>query len=162
MQGCGKYQPCRIFIKSTLVTKIKMSSVKTQAAIFRDKSGVNQHNKVLRKQQSLDLRLKKLFPNEEIIEEYSALHYRTDFTFEKHMLVVELIKKGMLTDFQIMKSLYELQNLGYHLIRINAGKTDFNDYEEFGRVNSYIAESTKKQTKKSLIDDLSKGLLELK
>ena len=68
----------------------------------------------------------------------------------------------MLTDFQIVKSLYELQNLGYHLIRINAGKTDFNDYEEFGRVNSYIAESTKKQTKKSLIDDLSKGLLELK
>ena len=81
MQECGKYQPCRIFIKSTLVIKIKMSSVKTQAAIFRDKSGVNQHNKVLRKQQSLDLRLKKLFPNEEIIEEYSALHYRTDFTF---------------------------------------------------------------------------------
>ena len=147
MQECGKYQPCRIFIKSTLVIKIKMSSVKTQAAIFRDKSGVNQHNKVLRKQQSLDLRLKKLFPNEEIIEEYSALHYRTDFTFEKHMLVVELIKKDMLTEIQIMKSLYELQNLGYHLIRINADKTDFNEYEELGRLNSYIAESTKNKLK---------------
>ena len=48
MQECGKYQPCRIFIKSTLAIKIKISSVKTQAAVFRDKFGVNQHNKVLR------------------------------------------------------------------------------------------------------------------
>ena len=31
---------------------------------------------------------------------------------------------------------------------------DFNDCEEFGRVSAYIAESIKKQTKKSLINDL--------
>ena len=63
-----------------MAIEITMSSVQTQAAIFRDKFGVNQHNEVLRKQQSLGLRLKKLLPNEEIIEEYSALYYRTDFT----------------------------------------------------------------------------------
>ena len=51
-----------------------MSSVKTQAAIFRDKFGVNQHDKVLPKQQSLGLRLKNVFQNEDIIEEYSDLH----------------------------------------------------------------------------------------
>ena len=60
-----------------------MSSVKTQAAIFRDIFGVNEHDKVLRKQQSLGLRLKKLSRNEDIIEEYFVLHYRTDFTFKK-------------------------------------------------------------------------------
>ena len=38
---------------------------------------------------------------------------------------------------------------------------DFNDYEEFGRVSIYIAELIKNPTKKSLIDDLSKRLLEL-
>ena len=81
IQECGKYQPCRIFIKNTLAVEITMSSVKTKAAIFKSKFGVNKHNKVLRKQRSLGLRLKRLFPNEEIIEEYSALHYRTDFTF---------------------------------------------------------------------------------
>ena len=53
-----------------------MSAVKTQAAIFRQKFGVKQHDKVLRKQQSLGLRLKKLFPSEDIIEEYFALHCR--------------------------------------------------------------------------------------
>ena len=51
-----------------------MSSVKIKTLILRDKFGVNQHDKVLRKQQSLCLRLKKLFPNEDIIEEYLALH----------------------------------------------------------------------------------------
>ena len=94
IQECGKHQPCRIFIKNTLAVEITMSSVKTKAAIFKSKFGVNKHDKVLRKQQSLGLRLKKIFPNEEIIEEYSALHFRTDFTFKKHMLVVETDEKG--------------------------------------------------------------------
>ena len=94
IQARGKYQPCRMFIEKTLAVEITMSTVKTQAAIFKNKFGVNQRNKVLRKQQSLGLRLKKLFPNENIIEEYFALHYRTDFTLEKHMLVVEIDQKG--------------------------------------------------------------------
>ena len=71
-----------------------LSAVKTETVIFRDKFGVKQHDKVLQKQQSLGLRLKKLFSNEDIIEEYFALHYRTDFTFKKHMLVVEIDEKG--------------------------------------------------------------------
>ena len=71
-----------------------MSAVKTQTVIFKRKFGVNQHDKVLRKQQSLGLRLKKLLSNENIIKEYFALHYRTNFTFKKHMLVVEIDEKG--------------------------------------------------------------------
>ena len=81
IQECGKYQPCRMFIENTLLLEITMSAVKAQATIFKSKFGDNQHDKVLRKQQSLGLRLKNLFPNESIIEEYFALHYRTDFTF---------------------------------------------------------------------------------
>ena len=86
-----------------MAAETTMSSVKTQAVIFRDKFGVNQHDKVLCKQQSLGLRLKKIFPNEDIIEEYSALHYRTDFNFKKHMLVVEVDQKGQLTEIQVTK-----------------------------------------------------------
>ena len=67
LQKCDKYQPCRMFIENTLAVEITMSVVKTQAAIFKSKYRVNQHDKVLRKQQSLGLRLKKLFPNENII-----------------------------------------------------------------------------------------------
>ena len=61
-----------MFVENTLAVEITMSSVKTQAAIFKDKFGVNQHDKALRKQQSLGLRLKKLFPSEDIIEYF---HY---------------------------------------------------------------------------------------
>ena len=163
IQECGKYQPCRIFIQNTLAVDITMNSVKIQAVIFRDTFGVNQHDKVLRKQQSLGLRLKKLFPNEDIIEEYFALHYRTDFTFKKHMLVVEIDEKGHVErdpDYE-KKTQKELEKLGYYLFRINPNKPGFDDYEEFGRVSAYIAESIKKQTKKSLIDDFSKRLLKL-
>ena len=103
IQESGRYQPCRVFIKHTLAVEMTMSSVKTQAVIFRDKFGVNQHDKVLRKHQSLGLRLKKLFPNEDIIEEYFTFHYRTDFTFKKHMLVVQMMKKDMLTEIHIRK-----------------------------------------------------------
>ena len=151
IQKCGNYQHCRIFIKNTLAVEITMSSVKVQPAIFRGKFGVNKHNKVLRKQQSLGLRLKKLFPNEDIIEGYSASDYRTDFTFKKHMLAVETDEKGHVDrdpDYE-KKRQKELENLGYHLIRINLDKIDFNDYEEFSRVSAYIIESTKKLTKKS-------------
>ena len=71
-----------------------MSAVKTQAAIFSEKFGDNQHDKVLCKQQSLSLRLKILFQNEDVIDEYFALHYRTDFTFKKHRLLTEIDGKG--------------------------------------------------------------------
>ena len=83
-----------MFIKDTAAAEITMSAVKTQPVIFKSKLGIKQYDKVLRKQQSLGLRLKTLFLNEDIIEEYSALKYRTDFTFKKHMLVVEIHEKG--------------------------------------------------------------------
>ena len=63
------------------------------------------------------------------------------------MLVVEIDKKGHVDrdpDYE-MKRWKELKNLPYNLIRINPDKIDFNDYEEFGRVRTYIAESIKKQ-----------------
>ena len=69
-------------IENISAKEITMSSGKTQATIFRAKFGVNQDRKLLRKQQSLSLRLKKLFPDEDIIEEYFALKYRTDFIFQ--------------------------------------------------------------------------------
>ena len=157
-----------MFTENTLAVEITMGAVKAQAVIFREKFGVNQHDKVLRKQKSLCLRLKKLLPNEEIIEEYFELHYKTDFTFKKHMLIVEIDEKGHVDrdlDYETKRQ-KELEKLDYHLITINPDKPGFNDYKEFGRVSAYIAESIKKQTeqstKKSLIDDLSKQLLELK
>ena len=86
IQEWGKYQPFRMFIENTLALEITMSAVistaKLHEVIFRDKFGVVQHNKVLRKMQSLVLRLKKLFSSQDIIEQYFALRHRIDFTFK--------------------------------------------------------------------------------
>ena len=83
-----------------------MSIIKTQAVIFRDNFRVNHYYEVLRKQQSLGLRLKKLFSNEDIIEEYFALYYRNDFKFSKHGLMVEFDEKEHAdrdTDYEIKR-----------------------------------------------------------
>ena len=85
----------------------------------------------------------------------------------KHMLTVEIDEKGHVErdpDYET-KRRKDLKKVGCYFIRINPDKASFVDYEEFGKVSAYIAESIKKQTekstKKSLIDDLSKGLLAL-
>ena len=59
----------------------------------------------MRKQQSLGLRLKTLFPSEAIEEEQFTLHYRTDFKFKNHMLMLETDEKDMLTETQITKGI---------------------------------------------------------
>ena len=113
-----------------------MSSVKTQAAIFKSRFGVKEHDKVLRRRQSLGLRLNKLLPSEVIIKECSVLNYRTDFTFKKHMLVVEIDEKVNADrdpDYE-KKRQKDLEKIDYYFIRINPDKKGFSDYEEFGRV----------------------------
>ena len=57
IQECGNYQSCRIFIENNLAVKITLSSGETQAVIFKSKFGVNQHDKVFRKQHSFGLKL---------------------------------------------------------------------------------------------------------
>ena len=78
------------------------------------------------------------------------------------MFVVKIGEKGNVDrdpDYE-KKRQKELEKLDYHFIRINPDEMDFNDCEEFGRVSAYIAESIKKQTKKSLINDLSERRLD--
>ena len=156
-----------MFIETIAAVEITMSSVKIQAVIFKAKFGVNQHDEVLRKQQSLGLGLKKIFSDECIIEEYFALNYRTDLTFKEYKLVVEIEEKGH-TDrdpHYKTKRQKDLEKLGYYFIRNNPYNKGFNAYEKFGKVSSYIAKSIKKQnkelTEKTLIGDRSEGLLEL-
>ena len=110
----------------------------------------------------MGLRLKKLFPNEDIIVEYSALHCRTDFTFKKRMLVVQIDEKSR-TERPLnyeRKRQKELEKLGYYFIRINPNKPGFNDYEEFRRISGYIPESIKIQAEESMVDDILKRLQE--
>ena len=149
IEECGNYQHSVIFIENVLAVKITMISVKKPAANFRDKFRVNEHDKLLRKEQSMRSRLKTLFPNDDIEEKHSSLHFITDFKFKSRMLMIEIDEKGCVTGIQIMKKRQkELEDCGYYLIGIDPDKKDFNDYEEFGRLSAYIGESLKKTNRK--------------
>ena len=146
IQEYGNYQPCRVFIQNILAVQLTMTAKKTQAAIFKAKFGVNQHDILLCRQQSLGLRLQKLFPNKDIKEQYFSLHYKTEFTIEENKLFLETGEKdhddrGL--DYETRRQ-KELKKLGYYFIRINPDKPNFDKYKEFGRVQQYIQKSTKK------------------
>ena len=49
---------------------------------------------MMSKQESIGLRLKKTFLDEEIIEDFSALNYLIDFYFPKYKLAVEIDELG--------------------------------------------------------------------
>ena len=109
------------------------------------------------KQQSIGLRLRKNFSSEEVIEDFSALNYLTDFYFPKYKLAVEVDELGhkdrdQTKENKRQKDLKEY--LDWKCIRINAD-------EKFlifmmGLKNINIHQWVQVQTKKLLIDYLSK------
>ena len=117
------------------------------------------------KQQAIGLRLRKLFSNEEIIEDFSALNYLIDFYFPKYKLAIEVDELGhkdrdQTKENKRQKDLKEY--LDCKFIRINPDEKNFDIYDGFKKILTFINEFKQKQTKKFLIDDLSKRMLELK
>ena len=72
-----------------------------------------------------------LILNEDLTEDYFPLHYRTDFTFKKHKLVVEIDGKGQNErppNYEKERR-EDLEKVGYYFIRYNPDKPGFDDYE---------------------------------
>ena len=64
-------------------------------------------------------------------------------------------------DYEIKRKNAIEKELGCKFVRNDSSKEGFDVYTELGRIQNYIVKSTKKSTKRSLIDDLSKILLGL-
>ena len=97
------------------------------------------------KQQSIGLRLRKLFPNEDIIEDFSALYYLIDYYFPKRKLALEVNELGHKDRDQIKENKKQKDEF----IRINPDEKDFSAYDELGKVQKFIDKSQEKQNKKS-------------
>ena len=97
--------------------------------------------------------------------QYTVLGYRIDLYFHKYKLAIEVGELGH-NDRNISHEIQKQKALENELscvfIRINPHETDFNILKEINKIHRHNTETTKKQTKKLLIDDLSKRLLELK
>ena len=98
------------------------------------------------------LRLGKLFPNEDIIEDFSALNYLIDYYFLKRKLAIEVDELGhkdrdKTKENKRQKDLKEYLDCVY--IRINPDEKDFSAYDELGKVQTFIDKSKgKKRTQK--------------
>ena len=104
------------------------------------------------KQQSVGLRLRKLFPNEEMIEDFSALNYLTDYYFPKRKLAIEVDELGH-KDRDQTKENKRQKDLKEYLdcifIRTNPDKKDLRANDELGQVHTFIDKSKEKKNKRT-------------
>ena len=94
LQDCADFQPSRKFIAKKLAVHLIINIKTVKAAELMTRLGFNQLDPIMSKQESIDLRLKKTFSGEEIIDDFSALNYLIDFYFPKYKPAIEIDELG--------------------------------------------------------------------
>ena len=125
-----------------------------------DKLGFRLHDVINTKEQTVLKSIKDAFEGEDMQTQYSVLGYRIDLYFHKHKLAIEVDELGHADrnlSNEIERQKAPEKQLECVFIRINRDEENFNIFKEIDKIHRHI----KKPTKKSLIDDLSKRLLEL-
>ena len=120
------------------------------------------------KEQTVINLIKDTFEGENIQTQYTVLSYRTDIYFHEYKLAIqvdELRYNDRNIDYEIQRQRALERELDCVFIRIDPDAVDFNIGKEINKIHRHINQSTIQQTeqktKKSLIDNLSKELLEL-
>ena len=164
LQNCGKYQPCRGLLEEDFEIQIIMDCRTIPAVNFKTRSGFKQHDPTMTQERSILSKIVALFAAEEIILQHNVLGYRIDAYFPKHKLAIEADEQrhnSRNIDYEIERQKELEKELNCKFIRINPAKENFNIFVEIGKIHSFIVKSTKKTTKKSLIDELSNKLSQL-
>ena len=81
-----------------------------------------------------------------MISQYKVLEYFIDLVFPVHKLGIEM-KMDTRIDLKLKnKKIQALikKETGFKIIRINPGKEDFDIFDDIGKIQSSITESTKK------------------
>ena len=161
-------QPNRRFIHVDLALKIIMNSRTDKSCKFKRNLGFTLHDVINTKEQTVINSIKDAFEGENMQEQYTVLGYRIDLYFRKYKLAIEVDELGhndRSADHETQGQRALERELNCVFIRINPDAADFNICKEIHKIHRHINQSTKQQTeqktKKSLIDNLSKGLLEL-
>ena len=120
------------------------------------------------KEQTVINLIKDAFEGENMQTQYTVLGYRIDLYFHKYKLAIEVDELGhndRSADHEIQRQRALERELNCVVIRINPDAVDFSICQEINKIHRHINQSTIQQTeqksKESLIDNLSKGLLEL-
>ena len=123
-----KKQPIRIIIHEELATKVIMDCRTTVAHKFRARLAFKQNDVILTKEQSVVAKIKGSFEGQNMQTQYSMLGYRVDLYFRDYKLVAEIDENGhddRNIDYEIKRQKTIEQERGFHFIRIDPGKEDF-------------------------------------
>ena len=128
---------------------------------FRAILGFKEHKIRLTKEYSTKLKIKKIFPNEKIGEQYKGSVYYNNLAFPVHKLDLEIDEGGHIDRAEAEEK--EIQKVidketGFKNITFNPDTEYFNIFAEISKTQNYIVESTKKITKKLKIVDVKNFL----
>ena len=122
--------------------------------------GFTLHDVINTKEQTVINLIKDAFEGEDMQTQYTVSGYRIDLYFHKYKLAIEVDELGhndRNIDYEIQRQRALERELGCVFIRINPDAADFNIFREINKIHRHI----KKSSKESLIDKISKRLLEL-
>ena len=160
-------QSHRKFIRNDLALKIIMDCRTDESCNLKRNLGFRLHDVINTKEQTVINSIKDAFEGENMQTQYTVLGYRIDLYFHKYKLAIEVDELGhndRNIDYEIKRQQALERELNCVLIRINPDAIGFNIFREINKIHRHInklKEQTKKQTKKSIIDNLSQRLLEI-
>ena len=113
---------------------------------FRSLLGFKENDIFQRKEYSITLKIKKVFPNEIINEQYKVNKYFIGLIFPVHKLGIEIDENGHMDRFEIKER--ERQEIikketGFKNIRINPDKENFDIFDEIGKIQNFISKPNK-------------------
>ena len=127
---------------------------------FKKNLGLKLLDVINSKEQAIINSTKPAFEGENIQTQCIVLGYRIDLYFHEYKLPIEVDElrhadRNINNEIERQKALEKELNCVF--IRINPDEKDFNIFKEINKIHRHI----KKSSKKSLIDKISKRLLEL-
>ena len=153
-------QPNRRLLGTDLALKIIMGCRTDKSCSFKRNLGFKLHDVINTKEQTVINSIKDAFEGEDMQTQYSVLGYRIDFYFHKYKLAIEADELGhadrnINNEIEKQKALERKLNCVF--FRINPDEKGFNIFKVINEIYRHI----KKSSKKSLMDKISKRLLQL-
>ena len=149
-----------MYAHDSVIIPVIMHCITPKPCKFKKHLGFKLHDLINCKEQTVLESIKDAFEGENIQTQYTVIGYRIDLYFHEYKLAIEVDELGhndRNIDYEIQRQRAIQKEIGCVFIRINPDEENFNIFRTINKINTHI----KKSTKKSLIDKISKRLLEL-
>ena len=126
---------------------------------FRCKLGFKLYDIIMCKEESVTIKIIKVFSNEKILLQHSVLNYQIDLYFSEHKLAIEVDEKGHTDRDEKKENEREekiKKELGCKFIRINPDAENYDIFVKIGKINDFIAQSNKGAETKEIKEKVEK------